>query len=511
MNEAVITNVGPIATLRIPIPERGGLCVLRGHNGSGKSHALNVLGRAVTGKKDLKVPIKDGEREARFDGFGVTLLVSRKSQIRGEATVYSLESRLSVSSLIDPGIDDPEAADAKRIKAIISLLYPTADPSLFYEICGGAAEFDKHVGPAAKDTDDILVMASRVKRALEQQARKEGDEAKNLLARHEAARQAIEGIDTSGEHDSASLQTRLTDAVAHKQRLESEQKAAKQHAEQIELAKFRLQKAEAEYTGPTVTDAGKIVFEETKLLHLLEDELAAAETEVIAAQKKRDLSKQQVERQTYIAQREIQKLAAAEQHEKTIRSWQQTINDDNARTMSVITADDIANAQAAVNNATRAVKMGGVIEDALRQKKLGEQYKIEGEKHQRESERFRDAAKATDRVLSDIVAKSGVPLAIEQVNEKMRLVTPSERGPKTLFSDLSPGERTMLSLAIAGAAFERQGDQLGELTLEQYCYEQLDPGNKKKVALWAEEKGILVYTAEAADGELRAEIVNSQS
>ena len=52
-----IKNIGPISTLSMPVPEGGGVVVLKGRNGSGKSTALDAISAAVSGKG--KPPIKD--------------------------------------------------------------------------------------------------------------------------------------------------------------------------------------------------------------------------------------------------------------------------------------------------------------------------------------------------------------------------------------------------------------------------------------------------------------------
>jgi DNA repair exonuclease SbcCD ATPase subunit len=50
MKNIEIKNIGPIASVTIPVPEAGGVVVLTGRNGSGKSHALEAVSAATTGQ-----------------------------------------------------------------------------------------------------------------------------------------------------------------------------------------------------------------------------------------------------------------------------------------------------------------------------------------------------------------------------------------------------------------------------------------------------------------------------
>jgi hypothetical protein len=52
---------------------------------------------------------------------GVTMTVGRSVRRQGELQVETLEGRLSIADLVDPGFVDPERADAKRIKALVGL------------------------------------------------------------------------------------------------------------------------------------------------------------------------------------------------------------------------------------------------------------------------------------------------------------------------------------------------------------------------------------------------------
>jgi len=50
-----IQNVGPIEHLTLPVPEGGGIVVLRGRNGTGKTLSLDAIDRLTSGRGDVSV------------------------------------------------------------------------------------------------------------------------------------------------------------------------------------------------------------------------------------------------------------------------------------------------------------------------------------------------------------------------------------------------------------------------------------------------------------------------
>ena len=84
---------------------------------------------AVTGKG--KVPIRDGEKAALVEAFGVNLRIGARVTRGGESAAVGLEGKFDVSDIVDPGIANAESADAKRIKALVQLTGVEADISAF--------------------------------------------------------------------------------------------------------------------------------------------------------------------------------------------------------------------------------------------------------------------------------------------------------------------------------------------------------------------------------------------
>ncbi len=95
MKTVVITNTRPIKRLEMSI-EPGELLVLRGRNGTGKSHALNAVAALVSGKGSLEV--RDGTLKGSVEGFGAKITVAKSTRRSGVLEVTGLEGKLAVAS-----------------------------------------------------------------------------------------------------------------------------------------------------------------------------------------------------------------------------------------------------------------------------------------------------------------------------------------------------------------------------------------------------------------------------
>lgn len=485
-----LRDIGPIQRLVLSIPTDGGVCVLRGANGSGKSTALEAIDAAITGKG--KPPVRDGALNGLVQAHGVTLTIGRSARRTGEAEVHSLAGRFSIAELVDPGIADPEKADAHRIKALVHLAGCKADPALFHPLVADLGEFDSLVSPSALTHTDLITMASAIKRDLEAAARKAEGEATNANSRAEACRKTADGIDVSEPHDLATIQAELEAAIRHKAKLEAENAAAQKAFRAAEQGKAAIAKAESEYTGPSTTDAEAALHKaqiETANRHtdVLKLENALADARIAYSEAKAEQSQRQSE------------FESAKAHSALLTQWKHQVA--IAAQIKPIRPSEIPMAQAAVETAQEQLQKCGVIARALEQLGKANEYASVAKEKLEHAEKLRGAAKGTDDVLSALVGTSGVPLKVEPVDNRMRLTLDTRRG-RTCFGELSDGERWRIALDIAIQAVGRGG----EITLCQSAWEGLDATNRAAIAKQAKEGGIIIYTAESDIGDLRAEV-----
>jgi len=476
-NEINIRDVGPIENVRLPVPDGGGVVVLRGRNGAGKTKALEAIEAAATGKGGLRV--RDGQTRGEVEAFGVHLKVARATRRTGELEVETLDGRLNVADLVDPQIKSPDAADARRIKALVQLAGVKADPALFHEIAGGKEQLQQLVGPAATQTDDLITMAARIKRDLETAARTAENQAKQLHAEAGAARKATEGVDLAAATDGEQLKAALEQAITTHSAMNARAEQAERHRIEADRAAARLEELTAGYTGPSVDQAR--ADEQTAQQEVDRAAGAVRDAEQALQQAKARLA--EANAKSELAQ---QQRAAAEDHEALAAECRQLVAATGPEPVSQADLDEAA---AAVQSARDAVERGAVARRAKEQLEAAEAEAEKARSHAQRAARLRDAAKGTDDVLSSVVARTGTKLRVEEG----RLVIDTKRGP-TYYAELSDGERWRIALDIA---IENVGPK-GLLVIPQSCWEGLDPANRTAIAQHVGGRGTVILTAEAA-------------
>ena len=482
-----IENVGAIPRLTITLPDDGGVAVLRGPNGSGKSTGLEATERLLSNKGNVQV--RDGQLNGKIKGLGYTINVSRNPRRTGELTaeIVTLDGRLSVAELVDPGIKDPSAADAKRIKALVSLVETEASPELFYDLCGGRDEFDRLVSASAAEAPDLLTMAARIKRDLEAKARDAEDQANHADGHARAGRESIEGIDLTAECDATTLQRAVESAVRRDSELKSAQSAhVKAKAAAVE-AQAKIDQQRFAYDGPSLAEAQ--AHEQAA-----RDFTTAAREHVLECERKLAAARADYEAKTANEAAAIRARKQAEAHERSLAEWSKTLE---ASIPPAPTTDEILSAAEALAEAHAAAEQGGKVraaKEALAKADISAKAAAE---HRKAAEHLRNAARGTDDVLSSVVAKSSKLLRVEAG----RLVLTTKRG-LTYFADLSEGERWKIALDVAIEAVGKGG----LITAPQPAWEGLDNRNRKLINDHLQGTGVVLLTAEADDGELRSEV-----
>jgi len=487
MSVIELSNVGPVSKLTIPIPEDGGVCVLRARNGRGKTKTLEAIESVVSGRG--KVEVRDGQLRGEIDAFGVSMKVGRSTRRTGELEVSSLEGRLSVAELVDPNLKSPEAADARRIKALVQLSGVNPSAELFYRLVGGRERFESLVSTATIESDDLVVMAERIKRDLESAARKEESQADHADGRAKGAAESLTGIDLKAPSDTAALQAELEDAIRQESALQAQAEAESRVAHAVGKTRAQLAEAEKSYTGPTLVDtiehersAATAAIEADEDVTRLREQLAAAERQAEKAHA------------SLTAARKAR--VQAERHESLVAEWRQQLATTIPR--GPVEADLVA-ARAKIVAAREAVERGAVIRRAQQKADEAQRFLDEATAHRKASEALREAAKGTDEVLSEVVGKLGGRLRVEAG----RLVLDTARGA-TYFAELSHGERWKLALDIAIDAVGPRG----VLTVPQEAWESCDDFAREAIVEHVRGTGVVLLTAECSrDEEVVAEVL----
>ena len=473
-----IKNIGPISTLSMPVPEGGGVVVLKGRNGSGKSTALDAISAAVSGKG--KPPIKDLSESGEIVAGGIKMTVGRSIRRRGELEVATLEGRLSVADLVDPGISDPSRADATRIKALVGL----SGIALSVQDLHG---FPQELLDGLDLADPVSAM-TELKRRLdiggreyEKMAKAEGDKAAALLE------QAGDTDDSAPSIESAMV------AISIAQRkidgLLAQEKAAIAASQKAEEAERQI----------ALMKIGDIL--------QLEAELGDKSCEVDALRETAQRLKAEynavVDRfKTESAALEVLsgKVDSARQAE-ALRSNLEKVIDESR--MDRPTDDDVLRASIELNIAKEALAFAESARQSSALRRTGIEKAEEAARLSQEAISLRRKAKQTEEVLNEIVSDiRDCPLKVSDG----RLVISTKRGP-TFFGELSHGERWRVALDIAVSAVGAGG----MIVIPQEAWEGLDGDNRNAVAGKAKNGNVIVITAECGDGDLVVEEMNKET
>ncbi len=457
-----IENVGPIERLSIPLPEAG-VVVLRGRNGSGKSHALQAVDSLVGGRG--RPPCRDGARRAVVEGYGVRLTIGRSTRRTGEAEVVTLEGRLDISQLVQPPIKDPEAADRQRTKALIQLSGAEASPELFRKALPEGLELGELVSPADLERDDPVVLAGKIKRALEAEARRHERGAEDAAAKAAALEEQLPpGRDDLPPREQ--VEAKLQESLLRLRELETRHEQSQRQARQIEQAKARLAQLRREQPG----EVDALQAEAAQL----DEKIRKLQQALAVAQERRRQVGRQLE-QAQAAARQIEELEAL------VRQLPEQVDEA-----------ELAQLRQRVDK-LRALHRQTIQAEARHEaKRRIEELRQAAQRESSQATRLRESAKATDEVLSDLVGQVTEKLRVEAG----RLVCDTDRGVEP-FAELSPGERWRIALEIAA---EQVGPG-GLVTVPQEAWEALDPVHRQEVAEIARRVGVVILTAEAAENE----------
>lgn len=467
-----IENIGPIQHLSIPIPEDGGIVVLRGSNGQGKDHALDAIHSALSG--DGQLACRDHTAHGSVKACGVTLSVKRSTRRSGELEVLQIEDRFDFNELVDPGLKDPERADAVRIKALCRITGAKSDPTAFFHLFGGAEKFGSVVTKEDIETDDLVEMAARIKRRAEAEARRIEKQAEGKAAIAYAMKKQV-NEDAIGQYEPADeLQRRLEEAIARRSALEQKDKSAMAARCQYQEAKSVLDNAQAE-DRPSVS-------EWRKHLDNCQSALEAAFRNEDSLRKQLEQAEKQVLKCKHDCELTEQNLSAATQEDALIQKCRETLN--AYRGTQEVDPEEMQRATNDVAAARQAIENAAVARENAKKQAEAASIAQEAEALKTQAQRLREAAKNTDDVLSNAIGGGRWKV------DCGRLVTETDRGLEP-YSELSHGERSIL------AALEKceQVGRGGIMEVPQMAWMGLDPVNRQRLAALAKEKQVVIITA----------------
>jgi energy-coupling factor transporter ATP-binding protein EcfA2 len=483
-----IIDVGAIQHLTIPLAP--GVLVLQGRNGSGKSTALRAIGALATGEAtDLEVRDEaDEDARGRVSGLGAqisigrrraeaTELASGKNRSTGELEIRTLRG-LNPLDLVNPGIADPERADARRIALLCDLAQVKGGIGMFVEALGATVK--QYASRKTLDAASVPEIANGLRRDLQTAARDVELSVAKLDGEIQAHLSASDGVDPVAPADTVDIAAELAKALRASDALAAKAEQSKRARAAAEQARAELERARAEFSGPTLEQADASIAEtQEKLTHL------AGELERIRSEQR--------DTQTVLAGLQAQRTAAV-QHARNMEAWGSSIGlGEQATTVST---DELRAAEDRVLELQRAQASAAVLAEKRRRRREADGLINKRDKARAESDDLRSLAGRCEAVVSEIINRSGLGLRVRNG----RLVLNTARG-ETLLADLSFGEGVRLAVEIAAKSF---GSENALLVVPQEAFEGLDPKNRTELDAIARELGVAIVTAHATAGDLAA-------
>ena len=489
--------MGAIAKLEFPVLPDGGVVVIQGEHGLGKSTAIGAVDAIASGRDDRRLKPSDGAARGTIQGCGVTITIGKRTSRSGELECRSIDGKLSVADLVDPGIDSPTSADAKRIRTLIQLAKVDADRSAYAELFASPEEFERVVPKEITQTDDPLALADTIKKAIEKEARSLEGKCETSRALAASCAKAIDGVDLTAPRDAAILSSAYEKAIRDEQEIVTKKVNAERHNES-------LAKARAEFSEVAIAEAEARIMEiagrRADLREVVKRKTTSIEgvTEAIGKLQKELDDLQSVvlglKRDEYEA---VQKLSAADKEESAaikardaLLKTKQTLEAAEAE----VPADDlIADRAQAVKSAREAVEYGAVVRSAIIKDDERHRHVREATSYAQQAELLRGAASGVDSVLSQQIQQiGGCPLRVDGG----RLVMDTDRGTE-FFSDLSDGERWKVALDVAIDAV----GETGLLGIPQVAWEGLNNRVRDLINRHAKERRATIVTAEVTEGK----------
>lgn len=492
-----IENVGPIRDLDIPLPEGGGVVVLRALNGQGKTTAIEAAAR-LAGTRKSKLTHRDGSAAGVVEGLGATIAVRATTRRTGEPVLGASQvvSDVDPSGLVDPGLKSADAADRARIKHLLDITNTTDTREDWIDHVGEEV-YASAISPDEETTLSPVDRCDKLKRALEGEARKAETTAEQHAGAADALqRDVVSALDGMSEeeflaipHDADLLREEHTSAVRMLAEAEAVEGERARHRDAVAAATAKLSDVACALPPEESDEAAKRIAKAAM-------DTREAEVERLTQELADARLKSQSAEQNFLDAKDAAERNAARR--KEIDELQALIDSEPKEALAV------ASLKGAVESAEFALERGAVVRRALPKiAELASENEAARASHRRARD-MRDTARATDVVLSKLVERAGVDgLRVEGG----RLVAHKEGRPLTFFGDLSTGERWRFALPLALRAIGKGG----LLALDQAAWEALDPPNRDYVASQAVDAGVWLIAAEAAEGELRAEPYVSES
>lgn len=501
-----IKNIGPIPELSIQVPKNGGLVVFKGKNGQGKTTAIEAV-EASLGKKGNKLEKQKGALKSGTveTPWGTRISIGQVARFSGELSVSTLDDEFSIADLVDPKEKDDVAADRRRSKALLRVAKAEAKPELFYGVVDDRSLFDEVVAPESIGGDDVVQMASKIKRDFEAASRLKEQQSEHYTSEAVAIQKSLEGVAVDFVYDMEDLRQRHEAAVAF---LSEQRLAIKKYNDAVYQSGILQQKiAHLESAEKCdFNDLKRIANNAVQQEKDLNIEVEGIRQRIIALEARKIEINGLLDAGRSKYEWAVAKIAQGESDAQVLADLRERVRQYD--TVTEVNAEHIAQAEDAVENARNLLTDAEICERAKSRMQSLAECRDKAVKYKRQSEQLRDSAKYTERILSDLIGQLGTPIEVDFDDKgSARLIVNHPKWGRTYFSKLSKGEKLSM---VARIAIKAAGNG-GVFTIPQEFYEGLDPDNRELLAAELTGSGVVAITAECSSGELRSEVLTSNN
>lgn len=479
-----LENAGPIqGTFAIDVSQGPGLYVLTGSKGSGKSTVLKSL--ELLRGCDTTITIHDGELSGHVSGFGVVRPLGARKRAKGEFELETLGD-VSFADFVHPQGKTAETRDKQCIQALVALTGVKADPAVYYPLTYGKDGYDRL---GIKFTDDPILLASRVKEALDAIRRKLETTADVEQGNaDQIERQAGEYPKDASDDVEAALAVR----DAAKQLADRIYEQASQAVERMKVhqqAQQQLDAAKTSYTGPDSANA-------------LASADAADQAAQTAGARVDELEKLLIEARENLKASRVAAGTAKEtyrqalHHEETIATWQAQLD---SAPLPAPTDKQRVKAAAELASANAAHEQAVKVREARQRLAEAAKHKAAAAEARKKAEKVKAAAAEVFPTLAGQLKTTRIK--VESVEDQVRLTVQHPKRGKVFFNgdgDLSEGERIMVAI---DELLPRVGSP-GIFDVPQEVFQGVQPADRVTIHAYAKEHGIYVWGAIVTDGPL---------
>lgn len=469
-----IDNVGAISHLEIPVPEKGGIIVLEGRNGSGKSTGINAVAGLTSKTARDKLSPQDTYSAGKVTGYGVTLRVGKSRTIKGKLEAV-VEGGEDLASFVDPRIKDPHKRDDERLKVVMRLTNATIAADEWQTLLGNEISEQIDIDNLIDESDPVAT-SDRIRRAVHKLALEAENQSKLRRAEATGLLQSIDGIELDVECDVETQKAELRKITNFRHEAMILNEKAKEENARIDEAQAKLEELNFDGVGDLESQYEKGNAE----LNTLEESINTAQRSLNSL--KRKFETKEIEQQKL----EL-KVEAAKDRQSQYEACKSLID----RPMNPIT--DIETIDTQLEALTDQLAAMVEIEKAKAVKEKCDEIDQEAENLAKRGKELREVARLSDKPFDDALKNAGMKI----FRHDGRLATNTDRGV-TLVDDLSHAERQMLILDTL---------QSGETyAYGQEPWEGLDPINRAKLAEMVRDRGITLITGQSTAGGLEAKV-----